>query len=44
MDDLFVIMGIKKTELEKLKPKIVEVLKRKGVKKAGIFGSFVRGE
>ncbi len=34
----------KNNELEKLKPKIIEVLKNKGIKKAGIFGSFVRGE
>lgn len=30
-------------ELKKLKPKIVEVLKKYKIKKAGIFGSFVRG-
>lgn len=34
----------KNNELEKLKPQIVEVLKDKRIKKAGIFGSFVRGE
>jgi predicted nucleotidyltransferase len=33
-----------KKELEKLKPKIVKILKEKGIKKAGIFGSFARGE
>ncbi|MBU2576755.1 MAG: nucleotidyltransferase family protein [Nanoarchaeota archaeon] len=30
-------------ELEKLKPKIIEILKKFKIKKAGIFGSFVRG-
>ena len=30
--------------IEKLKPKIVKVLKRNGVKRAGIFGSYARGE
>ncbi len=33
-----------KNELNKLKPKIIEVLKKYKIKKAGIFGSFVRGE
>ena len=37
-------MRNKKNELEKLKPKIVKILKDNGIKKAGIFGSFVRGE
>ncbi len=31
-------------ELDILKQKIVEVLKNKNIKKAGIFGSFARGE
>lgn len=31
-------------ELKKLKPMIVRTLKKDGIKKAGIFGSFVRGE
>ena len=31
-------------ELENLKPKIIKILKKNKVKKAGIFGSFVRGE
>ena len=31
-------------ELKKLKPKIVKTLKKYGIKKAGVFGSFVRGE
>jgi len=30
--------------LNELKPKITEILKRNGIKKAGIFGSFTRGE
>ena len=34
----------KNKELEKMKPKIVEVLKRNKIKKAGIFGSYVHGE
>jgi len=31
-------------ELEKLKPKIIKILKKNKIKKAGIFGSYVRGE
>ncbi len=31
-------------ELEQLKSKIITVLKRKGIKKASIFGSYARGE
>lgn len=31
-------------ELEKIKSKIIRVLKEKGIKKAGIFGSYARGE
>ncbi len=31
-------------EIDKLKPKIVKILKKYGVKKAGIFGSYARGE
>ncbi|MBI2452097.1 nucleotidyltransferase domain-containing protein [Candidatus Pacearchaeota archaeon] len=30
--------------LEKIKPKIMEILKKNKIKKAGIFGSYVRGE
>ncbi len=37
-------MSKKIEEIEKLKPKIVEILKKNGVKKAGIFGSYARGE
>ncbi|MBS3076165.1 nucleotidyltransferase family protein [Candidatus Pacearchaeota archaeon] len=37
-------MVSKINELNKLKPKVVSVLKKYGIKKAGIFGSFVRGE
>ncbi len=31
-------------ELEQIKDKIIPVLRRYGVKKASVFGSFVRGE
>jgi predicted nucleotidyltransferase len=31
-------------EIEKMKPKIIEVLKKNNVKRAGIFGSYARGE
>lgn len=31
-------------EIEKIKPKVVMILKKNKVKRAGIFGSFVRGE
>jgi len=31
-------------ELEKIKPKIVEILRRNNVKRAGIFGSYSRGK
>lgn len=31
-------------ELEQIKDKIIPILRRYGVKKAAIFGSFVRGE
>jgi|SRR3989344_6426435 len=34
----------KDNELEKLKPKIIKILKDNGVKKAGIFGSYATGE
>ncbi|MFH1585702.1 MAG: nucleotidyltransferase family protein [archaeon] len=37
-------MKIKNNDLGRLKPKIVKVLKENKIKKAGIFGSFVRGE
>ncbi len=30
--------------LESIKPEIVKVLKKGGVKKAGVFGSYARGE
>ena len=33
-----------KTELQILKPKIIRILKKYGVKKAGIFGSYSRGD
>ena len=31
-------------EFQKMKFKIVKILKKRGVKKAGIFGSFARGD
>ena len=31
-------------EIEKIKKKIVPILKKNGVKRAGIFGSYARGE
>ncbi len=31
-------------ELDRLKPKIVKILKKHGIMKAGIFGSYARGE
>jgi len=31
-------------ELRKIKPKIIEILKKHKVKRAGIFGSYARGE
>lgn len=34
----------KKGILEKIKPKIIEILKRNNVKRAGIFGSYSEGE
>lgn len=33
-----------KREFERLKPKIIEILKRHNVRRAGIFGSYARGE
>ena len=33
-----------KKEIEKLKPKIVNILKEQKVMRAGIFGSYARGE
>lgn len=35
---------IKKKIIEELKPKIIKVLRKNKIKKAGIFGSYVRGE
>ena len=35
---------MKKKELNKMKPKIIRILRKHGVRKAGIFGSYVRGE
>src|SRR3989344_8262351 len=31
-------------EIEKIKEKIIPILKKNGVKRAGIFGSYARGE
>ena len=31
-------------EVEKIKPKLVKVLKKNGIRKAGIFGSYAREE
>ncbi|MBS3074631.1 nucleotidyltransferase family protein [Candidatus Pacearchaeota archaeon] len=30
--------------IEKIKPLIIKILKKEGIKKAGIFGSYARGE
>jgi len=38
------ITMLQNNELKKLKPKIIKVLKSRGIKKAGIFGSFVKGQ
>ena len=40
------MLGLKnnKKNIEKLRKKIIPILKRYGVVKAGLFGSFVRGE
>ena len=35
---------IQSEELKKLKPKIVKILKKHNIAKAGIFGSYARGE
>jgi predicted nucleotidyltransferase len=35
---------LKNGEIKKLKPKITKILKGKGIKRAGIFGSYARGE
>jgi predicted nucleotidyltransferase len=45
-DDEFnlAIKDKKMRALEILKPKIIKILKKYGIKKAGIFGSYVRGE
>ena len=31
-------------DIKELKPKIVKILKKHGIKKAGIFGSYARGD
>lgn len=35
---------VKRNVIEKIKPKIIKVLKKYHIKKAGIFGSYVRGD
>jgi uncharacterized protein len=37
-------MSNQPTKLQKLKPMIVRILKKNGIKKAGVFGSYARGE
>lgn len=37
-------MKNKETEFKKIKTKVLRVLKKYGIKKAGIFGSYARGE
>jgi len=32
------------SEINRIKPKIIKILKKHGVRKAGIFGSYARGE
>lgn len=34
----------KKKELDKIKPIIIKILKRHGIRKAAVFGSYARGE
>ena len=45
-DEKLLSKKIKKTnkEIEKIKPKIVDILKKNSVNRAGIFGSYSRGE
>lgn len=42
-DKKLIVNRINKS-LEEIKPKIIKVLKKYNIKKAGIFGSFIRGE
>jgi predicted nucleotidyltransferase len=37
-------MATHNNQLQKMKPLIVKILKKRGVKKASIFGSFARGD
>jgi len=39
-----VLTKTKKNEMQKLKPKIAKILKKHGIKRAGIFGSYARGD
>jgi len=45
-DNILNLKSIKKRNktIEKLKPIIIKILKKHGVKRAGIFGSYARGE
>ena len=45
-DEKLLSKKIKKTnkEIERIKPKIIKILKRNNVGRAGIFGSYARGE
>ena len=45
-DEMLLSKKIKKKnkEIEKIKPKIVDILKKNKVNRAGIFGSYSRGE
>src|SRR3989344_1123038 len=45
-DEKLLSKKIKKTnkEIERIKPKIIKILKRNNVSRAGIFGSYARGE
>jgi uncharacterized protein len=37
-------LGIQSREFKEIKTKIIPILKQSGVKRAGIFGSYARGE
>ena len=39
-----ILMKAKNREINEIRPKIVKILKKRKVKKAGIFGSYARGE
>jgi uncharacterized protein len=45
VENLLIFMSKKiNPELKKIKPVIIKILKKNGIKKAGIFGSYARGE